>query len=66
MSHDKSLTQVLKSALQGSGIRLNEPGLAQTIKGFEQLQHSLAVRNPKEAKRQLEKFTRRLVELLTD
>lgn len=66
MSKHKHLIQTLKNALEVKSGRLDELGKARAIKELEKLHHSLTVKNHKRAKKQLEQFTRQLVELLQD
>ncbi|MGD9129525.1 MAG: hypothetical protein PVJ09_03505 [Candidatus Woesebacteria bacterium] len=66
MSKDKALINQLRSALEKKSGRLDELGLAQAMEKLKQISHSLTVKNHKKAARQLEQFTRQLIELFQD
>ncbi len=65
MSKHKTLINNLKSALVKSE-KLDELGTTQAIERLNDVYHSLAIKNPKKAVKQLEQFTRQLVELFQD
>ncbi|MEO8582102.1 MAG: hypothetical protein ABI425_06045 [Patescibacteria group bacterium] len=66
MSTDKALINQLKSALEDKSERLDELGTIQAIEKLKDVYHSLAVKDPKKACKQLEQFTRQLIELFQD
>lgn len=65
MPKHKALITNLKSALVKSK-KLDELGTAQAVEKLDDVYHSLAVKDPKKAAKQLEQFTRQLVELFQD
>lgn len=65
MFNNKAQINQLMSALEKSG-RLDKLEIAQAIEMLNGVYHFLAVKNQKRAVRQLEKFTRQLVQLFQD